>query len=57
VSEYSSGDKRSRGRITKTGNAHVRRLLVEAAWHYRYPPRISRRIREQGSTCSPRAHQ
>ena len=53
VSEYSSGDKRSRGRITKTGNAHVRRLLVEAAWHYRYPPRISRRIREQGSTCSP----
>jgi transposase len=37
-SEYSSGGKEWRGRITKTGNAHVRRALVEAAWHYRHTP-------------------
>ena len=34
-SEYSSGSSRSQGSITKTGNTHVRRLLVEAAWHHR----------------------
>lgn len=34
-SEHSSGDGRSRGAITKAGNRHIRRLLVEAAWHYR----------------------
>lgn len=34
-SEHSSGASRSQGSITKTGNAHVRRLLVEAAWHHR----------------------
>jgi transposase len=34
-SEHSSGQARSQGPITKTGNAHVRRLLVEAAWHHR----------------------
>jgi transposase len=33
--EYSSGSSRALGPITKTGNAHVRRLLVEAAWHHR----------------------
>ena len=33
-SEISSGGSRKQGRITKTGNRHVRRLLVEAAWHY-----------------------
>ncbi len=33
--EHSSGDSRSQGSITKTGNSHVRRLLVEAAWHHR----------------------
>ena len=32
-SEHSSGEGRSRGGITKAGNKHVRRLLVEAAWH------------------------
>jgi transposase len=37
--EYSSGSKEHRGGITKTGNAHVRRILVEAAWvHRRRPP-------------------
>jgi len=38
-SEYSSGDQQHRGHITKAGNHHARRLLVEAAWHYRHPPR------------------
>jgi len=40
-SEHSSGGKRSRGGITKTGNGHVRRVLVEAAWTYRHPARKS----------------
>jgi len=35
-SEYSSGKRTCRGSITKTGNVHVRRVLVEAAWHYRH---------------------
>jgi transposase len=38
-SEYSSGDQQHRGHITKTGNRHARRLLTEAAWHYRHAPR------------------
>jgi transposase len=38
-SEYSSGQSRSQGSITKTGNTHARRLLVEAAWHHRKPYR------------------
>jgi transposase len=43
-SEYSSGDQQHRGHITKTGNRHARRLVVEAAWHYQHPARLSRRI-------------
>jgi len=39
-SEYSSGSQQRRGGITHTGNRHVRRLLIEAAWHYRHKPRI-----------------
>jgi transposase len=38
-SEYSSGEQRHRGHITKTGNAHARRLLIETAWSYRHQPR------------------
>ena len=38
-SEDSSGPNRRRGGITKTGNVHVRRVLVEAAWTYRHPAR------------------
>jgi transposase len=38
-SEHSSGGTTSRGSITKTGNGHVRRVLVEAAWTYRFPAR------------------
>jgi Transposase IS116/IS110/IS902 family len=38
-SEDSSGQKRRLGSITKSGSRHARRVLVEAAWHYRHPPR------------------
>jgi transposase len=41
-SEDSTGEKRRLGAITKTGSGHARRLLVEAAWHYRARPRIGR---------------
>jgi hypothetical protein len=39
-SEHSTGDSRRQGHITKTGSRHARRLLVEAAWHYRRAPRL-----------------
>jgi transposase len=39
-SEYSTGETRHQGKITKTGNAHIRRVLVEAAWSYRYRPAL-----------------
>ncbi len=39
--ENSSGDSRSQGSITKTGNGHARRLLVESSWHHRKPYRLS----------------
>jgi len=39
-SEHSSGPTRHRGGLTKTGNTHVRRILVEAAWNYRFAARI-----------------
>jgi transposase len=42
-SEYSSGQHQHRGHITKTGNRHARRLLIETAWHYRHRPRQSTR--------------
>jgi transposase len=38
--EDSSGEKQRRGRITRTGNALVRRLLVEIAWHYHHRPSV-----------------
>lgn len=41
-SEHTTGAKRRQGAITKTGNGHVRRVLVEAAWNYRFPARVSR---------------
>ena len=40
-SEHSSGERRRRGPITKSGSQHARRLLVEAAWHYRRAPRVA----------------
>ena len=44
-SEYSSGQERHRGHITKAGPKDARRLLIEAAWHYRHAPRLSARQR------------
>jgi transposase len=46
-SEHSSGPTRARGAITKTGNAHLRRVLVEAAWHYRHHPFIGKQLRRR----------
>ncbi|MEX3969070.1 transposase, partial [Paraburkholderia sp. EG286B] len=40
-SEHSSGDRRRQGSITKNGNSYARKLLVEAAWSYRYPARVN----------------
>lgn len=53
-SEYSSGAKQARGRITKTGNAHLRRVLVESAWHYRHHPFLGRALclRQRGAPAA-----
>jgi transposase len=50
-SEHSSGGTHRRGAITKTGNAHLRRVLVEAAWHYRHRPFLGQplRLRQRGA--------
>jgi transposase len=45
--EHSSGGRTRRGGITKTGNSHVRRVVVEAAWHYRHPPRVATTLRRR----------
>jgi transposase len=50
-SEYSSGDRIVRGGITKVGNPHVRRILVEAAWHARRPHTLSLALRERRRGC------
>jgi transposase len=49
-SEHSSGESERRGGITKAGNRHARRLLIEAAWHYRHRPNaanLKRRRQDQ----------
>jgi transposase len=43
-SEYSSGERRQQGSMTKAGNTHARRALVEGAWTYRYPAKVSRHL-------------
>lgn len=43
-SEHSSGAQRRQGSITKAGNTHARRVLVEGAWAYRYPAKVSRHL-------------
>jgi transposase len=58
-SEHSSGEHRRQGSITKVGNSHVRRLLVEAAWHARRRPKVgyelSRRQRGQDADMIERS--
>jgi hypothetical protein len=44
-SENSNGASVKRGGLTKAGNSAVRRLLIEAAWTYRFPARVSRELR------------
>ncbi len=46
-SEYSSGDQRRQGGITKAGNGRARRALIEAAWAYRYPAKVSPAIQQR----------
>jgi transposase len=46
-SEHSSGTSRRQGGITKTGNARARRALIEAAWAYRFPAKVSEQIRRR----------
>jgi len=45
--EHSSGETRRQGAITKTGNSHVRRLLIEAAWNYRHRPHVGTPLRNR----------
>ena len=49
--EYSSGESIRRGSITKTGNAHLRRILVEAAWSNRHKPVVSRQLASRRFGC------
>ena len=46
-SEHSSGESRRQGPITKAGNTRARRVLVEGAWSYRYPAKISEHIQKR----------
>lgn len=52
-SEHSSGEGRRLGRITRAGNGHARRILVEAAWAYRFRARQSRAITLRSEAVSP----
>lgn len=55
-SEHSSGESRRLGAITKTGNTHARRLLVESAWHHRKPYRSpGPTMRDRWKTATPAA--
>ncbi|WP_255574492.1 transposase [Austwickia sp. TVS 96-490-7B] len=54
-SEYSSGQSRVQGSITKTGNTHVRRLLVEAAWHHRARYVVGKTMHQRWELASPAA--
>jgi transposase len=52
-SERSTGPNRVRGSITKTGNGHVRRILVEAAWTYRHPARKTATLQQRALRTAP----
>ena len=53
--EHSSGGSRIQGSITKTGNGHARRLLVEAAWHHRPRYMIGKTMRDRWEQATPAA--
>ncbi len=52
-SERSSGSRRRQGKITKTGNGHVRRVLIEAAWSYRFPARKTVHLHRKAAAAAP----
>ena len=52
--EHSSGNRQRRGGITKAGNGHVRRVLIEAAWHYRHRPSVGIKLRQRRHGQPPR---
>jgi transposase len=51
-SEHSSGERTRRGGITKTGNTHLRRIVIEAAWSYRHRPSIGATLKARQKTAS-----
>jgi transposase len=53
ASEDSSGERSRRGGITKTGNAHLRRVVIEAAWAYRHRPSIGASLQKRRAALSP----
>jgi transposase len=52
ASEHSSGERTRRGGITKTGNAHLRRIVIEAAWAYRHRPAVGAALRKRQAPVS-----
>lgn len=54
-SEHSSGGRRRQGAITRTGNGHARRMLVESAWSYRFPARQTMHLKRKAQNASPQA--
>ena len=52
-SEYSTGARRRLGAITKTGNAHLRRVVIEAAWAYRFGPAVREPLRARQVGLDP----
>jgi transposase len=54
-SEHSSGSKRRQGAITKTGNGHARRMLVESAWSYRFPARQTMHLKRKARNATDEA--
>ncbi len=53
ASEDSTGPRTRRGGITKTGNAHLRRVVIEAAWAYRYRPAVGDALRKRQACLTP----
>ena len=53
ASEDSSGPRTRRGGITKAGNAHLRRIVVEAAWAYRHRPAVGPALRKRQAPVAP----
>jgi len=53
--EHTSSDRRRQGPITKTGNNHARRMLVESAWSYRFPARQTMHLKRKAKTATDQA--